>query len=45
MEKKGSIKTVAAVVLGTSLVGLLLSIGSTGATEVGSEPAAIIQAP
>lgn len=45
MEKKRSIKAVAAVFLAVSLVGILLSAGATGATDVGSEPAAIIQAP
>ena len=45
MKKKGSIKAVAAVFLGVSLVGLLLSAGATGATDVGADPAAIVYGP
>jgi hypothetical protein len=45
METKRSIKAVAAVFLGVSLVGLLLSLGATAATDVGAEPAAITQGP
>jgi hypothetical protein len=45
METKRSIKTVAAVFLGVSLVGLLLSLGGTGAVDVSAEPAAIVQGP
>ena len=45
MEKKGSFKAVAAVYLGVSLVGLLLSVGATSATAVGSEPAPIVEGP
>ena len=45
MEKKGSIKAVAAVFLGVSLTGLLLSVGATSAADVGADPAAIVQLP
>ena len=45
MEKKGSIKAVAAVFLGVSLMGLLLSVGATSATDVGADPAAVLQFP
>ena len=45
METKRSIKAVAAVFLGVSLVGLLLSAGATGATDVGATPATIVQGP
>ena len=45
MEKKRSIKAVAAVFLAVSLVGILLSAGATSATDVGVEPAAILQGP
>lgn len=45
METKRSIKAVAAVYLGVSLVGLLLSVGATSATAVGSEPAPIVEGP
>jgi hypothetical protein len=45
MEKKGSIKAVAALFVGVSLVGLLLSAGATSATDVGAEPTAIVQGP
>jgi hypothetical protein len=45
METKRSIKAVAAVFLGVSLVGLLLSAGATGAGAVGAEAAAIVYGP
>ena len=47
METKRSIKAVAAVFLGVSLVGLLLSAAATGAVggAVGAEAAAIVYGP
>jgi len=45
MEKKRSIKAVAAVFLGVSLVGLLLSLGATAATDIDADPTAIVQGP
>lgn len=45
MEKKRSIKAVAAVFLGVSLMGLLLSVGATGASDVGADAAAIVELP
>ena len=45
METKRSIKTVAAVFLGVALGGLLLTLGAVGATDVGTDPAAIVQGP
>ena len=44
METKRSIKTVAAVFLGISLVGLALSLAGTG-VDVSAEPSAIVQGP
>ena len=45
METKRSIKSVVAVFLGVALGGLLLSLGAIGATDVETDPAAIVQGP
>ena len=45
MESKRSIKSVAIVFLGVALGGLLLTLGAVGATDVETDPAAIVQGP
>lgn len=45
METKRSIKAVAAVFLGVSLMGLLLSVGATSATEAAADPATVVVFP
>ena len=45
MEKKGSIKAVAALFLRVALVGIFLSVGATSVTDVDAKTAAIVQGP
>jgi len=46
MEKKGSIKAVAALFFGVSMVGMLLSFGAVNVADLGAEPpTGVVQGP